>query len=583
MRLLKGKVALGLAVTMLVSGLTYQAKPEKNVQAADEYTLVWSDEFDGNDLNRKNWNVEIDGKGGGNEEHQYYLDNKNNIDVSNGTLKIHALKQSYAGKDYTSGRITTQNKKTFLYGKVEARMKLPRFQGAWPAFWMLGNNINQVGWPKCGEMDIMEAINNDNNVYANLHWSYQNSNADTKGTAYNVGDRTAWHTYGMEWTETMARFYVDGHVYQVYSISNQSEMQEFREKQFIIFNLAIGGRWPGHTIDDTAFPSKSTMEVDWVRVYQKGVAPTTKPPVTETYVISEEDVDVVQDANKNFSTYNAGNNSNWAGSAVISGETMTSNGGTVQVEKVGSQIWGLQVHSSELEAIAGNTYTLSTTLTSSIDKQVRIKVRGNDMDDYIFLDKTLYLKAGVPQTLLEQVEVPDYFEGFLKLDYGFGKNQDTNEQIAENTPFQLQISNTTMLTHKVNYGVIVKEEVTKARAKTKTAKELEKEFQNKCGKAKVKLATKKKSSKKIKVTLKKKLIRANGYQVKLYSSKKNAKKNKKAIVKFKTKNNNKVFKFSSKKLKGKKKLYIRVRGYKKIGKKTVYYKKWSVLKKVRVK
>ena len=583
MRLLKGKVALGLAVTMLVSGLTYQAKPEKNVQAADEYTLVWSDEFDGNELNRKNWNVEVNGNGGGNEEHQYYLDNKNNIDVSNGTLKIHALKQSYAGKDYTSGRITTQNKKTFLYGKVEARMKLPRFQGAWPAFWMLGNNINQVGWPKCGEMDIMEAINNDNNVYANLHWSYQGSNADTKGTAYNVGDRTAWHTYGMEWTETRARFYVDGHVYQVYTISDQSEMQEFREKQFIIFNLAIGGRWPGHTIDDTAFPSKSTMEVDWVRVYQKGVAPTTKPPVTETYVISEADVDVVQDANVNFSTYNAGNNSNWAGSALISGETMTSNGGTVQVEKVGSQIWGLQVHSSELEAIAGNTYTLSTTLTSSIDKQVRIKVRGNDIDDYIFLDKTLYLKAGVPQTLLEQVEVPDYFEGFLKLDYGFGKNQDTNEQIAENTPFQLKISDTTMVTHKINYGVIVKEEVTKASAKTKTAKELEKEFQNKCGKAKVKLATKKKSSKKIKVTLKKKLIRAKGYQVKLYSSKKNAKKNKKAIVKFKTKNNNKVFKFSSKKLKGKKKLYIRVRGYKKIGKKTVYYKKWSVLKKVRVK
>lgn len=583
MRLLKGKVALGLAVTMLVSGLTYQAKPEKKVQAADEYTLVWSDEFDGNDLNRKNWNVEIDGNGGGNNEHQYYLDSKKNIDVSNGTLKIHALKENYARKDYTSGRITTQNKKTFLYGKVEARMKLPRFQGAWPAFWMLGNNIKQVGWPKCGEMDIMEAINNDNNVYANLHWSYQGSNADTKGTAYNVGDRTAWHTYGMEWTETMARFYVDNHVYQVYTISDQAEMQEFREKQFIIFNLAIGGNWPGHTIDNDAFPNKSTMEVDWVRVYQKGVAPTTKPPVTETYVISEEDVDVVQDANKNFSTYNAGNNTNWAGSAVISGDTMTSNGGTVQVEKVGSQIWGLQVHSSELEAIAGNTYTLSTTLTSSIDKQVRIKVRGNDTDDYIFLDKTLYLKAGESQTLLEQIEVPDYFEGFLKLDYGFGKNQDTNEQIAENTPFQLKISDTTMVTHKINYGVIVKEEVTKGASTKKTAKQLENEFQKKCGKAKVKIAVKKKSSKKIKVTLKKKLIRANGYQVKLYSSKKNAKKNKKAIVKFKTKKNNKTFKFSSKKLKGKKKLYIRVRGYKKIGKRTVYYKKWSVTKKVRIK
>lgn len=99
-------------------------------------------------------------------------------------------------------------------------MKLPRFSGIWPAFWTLGANYSSVGWPKCGEMDIMEAINDNNTVFANLHWSYKNSQADTKGKTYDVGDRTQWHTYGMEWDENSAAFYVDGYVYEMISHFN---------------------------------------------------------------------------------------------------------------------------------------------------------------------------------------------------------------------------------------------------------------------------------------------------------------------------------------------------------------------------
>ena len=147
------------------------------VKAADNYELVWSDEF-------------------------------------NGTMKITAKREDYGRMKYTSSRITTKNKKNFKYGKIEARIKMPKFKGVWPAFWMLGANQDSVGWPKCGEIDIMEAINDENLVYGTLHWFNDpgNNNADS-GSSVAVADRTEYHVYGVEWTADKLRWYVDGKVY----------------------------------------------------------------------------------------------------------------------------------------------------------------------------------------------------------------------------------------------------------------------------------------------------------------------------------------------------------------------------------
>ena len=188
-------VSVVCAMAFLVTSIVFF--PTQKNSADEQYELVWSDEFDGNALDDNNWTCEIGtGAGGwGNNEQQYYRDSADNIEVSNGTLKIHALKQSYGGKQYTSARLKTQGKQSFKYGKIEAKMRLPRFQGAYPGFWTLGENITSVGWPACGEMDIMEAINDNDNIYSNLHWVYNGSRVDTSGGAYNVGDRTQWHTY----------------------------------------------------------------------------------------------------------------------------------------------------------------------------------------------------------------------------------------------------------------------------------------------------------------------------------------------------------------------------------------------------
>lgn len=259
------------------------AQKETKTQAKQQaYKLVWSDEFDGDSLNMDNWTAEVgtgpNRDGWGNNERQYYTGNSENLDISNGTLKIHALRQSIENRSYTSSRIITKHKKFFTYGKFEARMKLPSFKGAWPAFWTLGENIDEQGhgWPACGEMDIMEAINTDQNVFANLHWSNNGYQADTQGIRYDVVDKTKWHTYGMEWEENIVKFYVDDNYYQSFPITEAKQMEEFRQDQFILLNLAIGGNLPGQTVDNTAFPDRSTMEVDYVRVYQLAdVEPTT--------------------------------------------------------------------------------------------------------------------------------------------------------------------------------------------------------------------------------------------------------------------------------------------------------------------
>lgn len=260
-------LAYVLTVAVAISGLAMQNFKPQDVKAAEtEYTLVWSDEFNGTSLDRNVWNVEVNGDGGGNGELQYYVDDPDNISVSNGTLKITALKENYGGKSYTSGRITTQNKKYFQYGRIEARMKVPSFSGAWPAFWTLGQTYDRLGWPNCSEIDIMEAVNTENKIYGTAHWSY-NGYAEEQGGSYEL-DRTSWHTYAMEWDEDEIRWYCDDVNYYTLPISDSAQMDELRGQQFILFNLAIGGTWPGNNIDDSAFPNSATMEVDYVRVYQ---------------------------------------------------------------------------------------------------------------------------------------------------------------------------------------------------------------------------------------------------------------------------------------------------------------------------
>ena len=238
-------------------------------------TMVWNDEFDGTSLNSSNWTFEINGDGGGNNELQYYTDQ--NLTVSNGFLTIEARQESFGGRNYTSSRIITMDKYEFKYGRVEIRAKLPQGQGMWPALWMLGANWSDVGWPACGEIDIMEMIggsNRENTVHGTIHWQDPNGNPNNNlhaqvGDSYTLSSGTFsddFHIFSIEWDENAVKWYVDGKYSHQFSIT-PSNMSELREPHFFIFNLAVGGNWPGSPDGSTTFPQQ--MVVDYIRVFQE--------------------------------------------------------------------------------------------------------------------------------------------------------------------------------------------------------------------------------------------------------------------------------------------------------------------------
>lgn len=233
-------------------------------------TLSWSDEFNGTKLDTSKWSYEIGtgSWGWGNNEKQYYTSNESNCSVNNGSLKITALKEKYGNCEYTSSRIRTKGKYETIFGYIEARMALPSMSGIWPAFWMLGADIDSNPWPHCGEIDIMEAINYNNSIYSTLHWNQgnQTNHASSGTSAIDVGDRTEYHTYGFLWTETEMRFYHDDELHYVFDMTINSSLDVFKTNNFyFLFNVAVGGNWPGFNIGDN-FPM--TMSIDYLRVYQ---------------------------------------------------------------------------------------------------------------------------------------------------------------------------------------------------------------------------------------------------------------------------------------------------------------------------
>ena len=247
-----------------------------NVKAsAPCYELVWADEFNDTTLNLNNWNIEVNGSPANNEK-EYYTARPQNISVGDTVLTITALKESYLGKAYTSGRINTANKFTFQYGKIEARMKLPYGQGIWPAFWLLGSNISTIGWPYCGEMDIMEMIggstgvNSDSKIYTTLHWASSTGTDLSNGSSKSLTSgkfADAYHTFTLTWDANAVNAYFDGAATAYYTLSPlPTNFNAFKQPFFIIFNLAVGGSWPGDPNTSTVFPQ--TLKVDYVRVYQ---------------------------------------------------------------------------------------------------------------------------------------------------------------------------------------------------------------------------------------------------------------------------------------------------------------------------
>lgn len=235
---------------------------------AQDRELIWEENFNGNDLDMASWNFETgDGCphlcGWGNNERQVYT--KKNHWIKDGLLYISAQKD---GARYTSSKITTKGKKEFRYGKMEVRAKLSLGKGLWPAFWMLGSNIDSVGWPKCGEIDIIEYVGKEPEyIFTSLH------TPDSHGQTINTkkdrvsGIEEGFHTYAIIWSAESIEFLIDGNSFYTFSpeIKNE-ESWPFDQPFYLILNLAIGGNFGGPEVDDSIFPQE--FIIDYIKVYQ---------------------------------------------------------------------------------------------------------------------------------------------------------------------------------------------------------------------------------------------------------------------------------------------------------------------------
>lgn len=250
--------------------------PAKNKgDLAYGYKLEWEDDFNGAELDRSSWNVELHPKGWVNNELQEYVDSEKNIYVKDGNLVIQAIKD---GDTYTSGRVNTKDNKDYQYGRFEARAKVPSGKGFLPAFWMMPTDENYYGqWPKCGEIDIMEVVGDKTNKsYSTLHFG--NPHTEKQGSYEGEADFSEdFHVYACEWDPDEFRFYVDDKLF--YTVNDWFTKKDgfpetaypapYDQPFYMILNLAVGGTWPGDPDETTAFGDNAQLVVDYVRVYQK--------------------------------------------------------------------------------------------------------------------------------------------------------------------------------------------------------------------------------------------------------------------------------------------------------------------------
>ena len=269
--------SLSLLAFLVICPLSLAAKAKSH----GKWVLAWSDEFNAPDrspVNSQKWTAETGGNGWGNNELEYYTARSQNVRQAHGRLIIEAIREPYTGSDgvsrqYTSARLKTQGKFSQAYGRFEARIKMPRGQGIWPAFWMLGDDITSAGWPQCGEIDIVENLGSEPSIaHGTIHGpGYSGEHGISSSFTLPGGRRFSdkFHMFAVEWEPNEIRFYVDQHLYATRTPSDlpHGARWVYDHPFFIVLNLAVGGNWPGNPNSATEFPQR--MLVDYVRVYRR--------------------------------------------------------------------------------------------------------------------------------------------------------------------------------------------------------------------------------------------------------------------------------------------------------------------------
>lgn len=406
----------------------------------DGYTLMWSDEFDGDTLNRNDWNVELHAPGWVNAELQEYVDSTDNIYLKDGKLVIKPKKtvNPDGTVSYTSGRLNTQGKRDFTYGLFEARVKVPEGKGYLPAFWLMASDENLYGqWPRCGEIDIMEVHGSaTDKSYGTIHFG--NPHKETQNS-YILSDGSfsaGYHTFAVEWEPGMIKWYVDGKLFHTaddwYSVTEgQGEITypaPFDQPFYMILNLAVGGSWVGYPDDTTDFDN-ATYEVDYVRVYQKdSYDENVKKPEREV-VLRDPDANGNYVINGDFSVAeDLSDDKDWIflnaaggkGTATISNGQMS-----ISTTNPGTEVYGVQLVQPNIPMKKGATYTLTFDAYADEARTMVVDVSAPDRSWIRYMADTTVNLTTTKQTYSYTFKMTGEDDANGRLEFNLGKTAST--------------------------------------------------------------------------------------------------------------------------------------------------------------
>ncbi len=408
------------------------------------YQLLWSDEFDGDSLNEDIWTREIRDPGWTNNELQAYTDSDDNIFIRDGKLVLKAIKvESGNATGYTSGKVNSQNKADFTYGKVVVSAKVPEGQGLWPAIWMMPQDEGKYGqWPKCGEIDIMEVLGSATNIaYGTLHYGEPHGEQQGKVVLESGTFADDFHEYSVEWEPGEIRWYIDGELYHsandwfsaVEGEQDKPYPAPFDQPFFVQMNLAVGGNWPGDPDETTDF-DKAEFEIDYVRVYQKSEYDTDvkkpeklyrDPDETGNYIINgdfSQAEDLSDDKQWTFYLAEGG-----AGAAEIKDNTLI-----VSSTDAGSQEYSVQMFQPGLPMIKGKKYRVSFDAKADEARNIVVCVSAPTAGWGRYLPDTTQAITTEMKTYTFEFEMTEKDDNNGRLEFNLGKYGETATVYIQN-------------------------------------------------------------------------------------------------------------------------------------------------------
>ena len=408
------------------------------------YNLLWNDEFSGDVLDETIWNYEPHEPGWTNQELQEYTVSTDNVFTRDGKLVIKAIKTERNGADYyTSGKVTSQNKKDFTYGKVVASAKVPKGQGLWPAIWMMPQDESFYGqWPKCGEIDIMEVLGSRvDTAYGTIH--YGEPHAEQQGTYVLENETFAddFHEYSVEWEPGEMRFYIDGNLYHTVNdwftaLPDEDEKPypaPFNQPFFVQMNLAVGGTWPGNPDETTDF-DKAEFEIDYVRVYQKPEYDMNVKKPEKNYREALADGNYIY--NGDFSEQESlGDEENWKFMLFEGGQgaaEIRDNMIVISSEAEGSVDYSVQLVQAKLPILKGKKYRLTFDAYADEERDIIVCVSAPTAGWIRYLPDTLLTISSEKTTYTYDFEMTSKDDPNGRLEFNLGHRGSTSTVYISN-------------------------------------------------------------------------------------------------------------------------------------------------------